>query len=104
MLVPHHSESVAHFLLQYLGWGVAATATPLVMLLAGGTFFWTSMLARVGGAAASLAAAGATAGAVTQASGLGQPVQPDTVAVVDCSHVAQRRASEPCTILTGGSS
>jgi hypothetical protein len=56
---------------QYLGWGVAATATPLVMLLAGGTFFWTSVLARVGGAAANLAAAGATAGAVTQASVLG---------------------------------
>lgn len=52
--------------MQYLGWGVAATATPLVMLLAGGTFFWTSVLARVGGAAANLAAAGATAGAVTQ--------------------------------------
>jgi len=38
-----------------------------VMLLAGGTFFGTSILSRVGtGAAAGLAAAGATAGAVTQ--------------------------------------
>lgn len=53
--------------LQYLGWGVAATATPVVMLLAGGTFFGTSVLSRVGtSAAAGLAAAGATAGAVTQ--------------------------------------
>ena len=27
------------FVFQYLGWGVAATATPIVMLLAGGVFF-----------------------------------------------------------------
>lgn len=56
------------FVFQYLGWNVAATATPVVMLLAGGTFFGTSVMARLGsGSAAALATAGATAGAVTQA-------------------------------------
>lgn len=55
------------FVFQYLGWNVAATATPVVMLLAGGTFFGTSIMARLGtGSAAALATAGATAGAVTQ--------------------------------------
>lgn len=55
------------FVFQYLGWTVAATATPVVMLLAGGAFFGTSIMARLGtGSAAALATAGATAGAVTQ--------------------------------------
>jgi hypothetical protein len=75
------------FAAQYLGWGVAATATPLVMLLAGGTFFWTSMLARVGGAAASLAAAGATAGAVTQASRMGPSLSSQALSQFRSIHV-----------------
>lgn len=67
--LPHLTTIIRSVLavLQHLGWGVAATVTPVVMLLAGGTFFGTSILSRVGtGAAAGLAAAGATAGAVTQ--------------------------------------
>lgn len=61
------------FVFQYLGWNVAATATPVVMLLAGGTFFGTSIMARLGtGSAATLAAAGATAGAVTQVGSMPQ--------------------------------
>eukprot|EP00873_Tetraselmis_striata_P001273 jgi/Tetstr1/421537/TSEL_012484.t1 len=58
------------FVFQYLGWGAAAAATPVVMLLSGAAFFGLSLAAQfgldVGIAPVALAAAGATAGAVTQ--------------------------------------
>ena len=55
------------FVFQYLGWGFAAAATPSVMLLTGGAFFALSIAARLSPGAAQLAAAGVTAGAITQA-------------------------------------
>ena len=91
------------FAAQYLGWGVAATATPLVMLLAGGTFFWTSMLARVGGAAASLAAAGATAGAVTQARSMGPSLSSQALSQFRSIHVWHVCEQASAASLTGGS-
>ena len=61
------------FVFQYLGWKVAALATPSIMLLTGGAFFGLSLAASMGGSSLAvgqfnLAAAGALAGAVTQAS------------------------------------
>ena len=58
---------------QLLGWGAAAAATPAVMLCAGGAFFGLSLAANQGISIAgmnpaSMAIAGAVAGAVTQAS------------------------------------
>ncbi len=55
------------FVFQYLGWGFAAAATPTVMLLTGGAFFALSVAAHLSPGALQLAAAGVTAGAVTQA-------------------------------------
>jgi len=55
------------FVFQYLGWGFAAAATPTVMLLTGGAFFGLSIAARLSPGAVQLAAAGVTAGAITQA-------------------------------------
>ena len=64
------------FVFQYLGWGFAAAATPAVMLLSGAAFFGFSLASQfpswnlsLGGM--NLAAAGATAGAVTQVWGCG---------------------------------
>lgn len=64
------------FVFQYLGWGFAAAATPAVMLLSGAAFFGFSLASQfpswklsLGGM--NLAAAGATAGAVTQVWGYG---------------------------------
>ena len=58
------------FVFQYLGWGVAAVATPLVMAITGSAFFGMSLAAQYGTALTfgpySLAAAGVMAGAVTQ--------------------------------------
>ena len=72
------------FVFQFLGWRVAAAATPAVMLAAGGAFFGLSLAgagalgpvaadaassavaAATGGRIASAAAAGVAAGAVTQ--------------------------------------
>lgn len=73
------------FVFQFLGWRVAAAATPAVMLVAGGAFFGLSLVgagalggaatadavaaavsAATGGRFASAAAAGVAAGAVTQ--------------------------------------
>ena len=56
---------------QYLGWGVAAAATPAVMLAAGAAFFGMSIAANMGISVAGLgpaamAVSGAVAGAVTQ--------------------------------------
>jgi AAA family ATP:ADP antiporter len=59
------------FVFQYLGWGAAASATPLAMLVSGGAFFGLS-LASWGGVSvwgldpAAMAFAGVAAGAVTQ--------------------------------------
>lgn len=59
------------FVFQYLGWGVAAAATPVVMAITGSAFFGMSLAAQYGTALTfgpySLAAAGVMAGAVTQA-------------------------------------
>ena len=59
------------FVFQYLGWGVAAAATPCIMALTGSAFFGMSLAAQFGTHMSfgpySLAAAGAVAGAVTQA-------------------------------------
>lgn len=58
---------VGRFVFQYLGWKVAALATPAVMLLTGGAFFGLSLSGVVSGSSQrNLAAAGALAGAVTQ--------------------------------------
>lgn len=58
------------FVFQYLGWGVAAAATPLVMAITGSAFFGMSLAAQYGTSLTfgpySLAAAGVMAGAVTQ--------------------------------------
>lgn len=59
------------FVFQYLGWRVAALATPVIMFLSGSAFFGLSISARLGGSKLAsgefnLAAAGALAGAVTQ--------------------------------------
>ena len=58
------------FVFQYLGWGAAAIATPIVMALSGTAFFGMSLAAQFGVASHvgpySLAAAGVMAGAVTQ--------------------------------------
>lgn len=56
---------------QYLGWQVAAMATPIVMFLSGGAFFGLSLAAVSGGSSLTagslnMASAGALAGAVTQ--------------------------------------
>lgn len=56
---------------QYLGWGIAAAATPGVMFCAGGAFFGLSLAANQGISVAgmdpaAMAVAGAFAGAVTQ--------------------------------------
>lgn len=62
------------FVFQYLGWGVAAVATPVVMALSGTAFFGMSLASQFGLATQfgpyNLAAAGVMAGAVTQVSGL----------------------------------
>ena len=58
------------FVFQYLGWGVAAAATPVVMAITGSAFFGMSLAAQYGTSLTfgpySLAAAGVMAGAVTQ--------------------------------------
>lgn len=59
------------YVFQYLGWQVAAMATPLVMFLTGGAFFGLSLAGISGGSSLSsgslnMASAGALAGAVTQ--------------------------------------
>jgi len=59
------------FVFQYLGWGSAAAATPLAMLLSGGIFFVMSLAASFGVSIAGLgppamAYAGVAAGALTQ--------------------------------------
>ncbi|KAL3133509.1 hypothetical protein ABBQ38_007368 [Trebouxia sp. C0009 RCD-2024] len=58
------------FVFQYLGWGVAAAATPVVMAITGSAFFGLSLAAQYGTSLTfgpySLAAAGVMAGAVTQ--------------------------------------
>ena len=60
------------FVFQYLGWGVAAAATPAVMAITGSAFFGMSLAAQYGTGLTfgpySLAAAGVMAGAVTQVS------------------------------------
>ena len=59
------------FVFQYLGWQVAAMATPAIMFLTGGAFFGLSIAATSGGSILAnghfnAASAGALAGAVTQ--------------------------------------
>ena len=58
------------FVFQYLGWGVAAAATPCIMALTGSAFFGMSLAAQYGTDLTfgpyTLAAAGVVAGAVTQ--------------------------------------
>lgn len=58
------------FVFQYLGWGVAAAATPVIMAITGSAFFGLSLAGQYGTALTlgpySLAAAGVVAGAVTQ--------------------------------------
>jgi AAA family ATP:ADP antiporter len=61
------------FVFQFLGWRVAAMATPAVMFVTGGAFFGLSIAATMGGSSLTvghfnMASAGAIAGAVTQAS------------------------------------
>ena len=60
------------FVFQYLGWGVAAAATPCIMAITGSAFFGMSLAAQFGMdftlGPYSLAAAGVMAGAVTQVS------------------------------------
>ena len=60
------------FVFQYLGWGVAAAATPCIMAITGSAFFGMSLAAQFGMEFTlgpySLAAAGVMAGAVTQVS------------------------------------
>ena len=72
------------FVFQYLGWGFAAAATPAVMLLTGGAFFGLSIAARLSPGAVQLAAAGVTAGAITQARWL----QPFRVTASGCCCIA----------------
>lgn len=62
---------LGRFVFQYLGWGAAASATPLAMLVAGGGFFFMSLAAAAGVSIggldpAAMALAGVAAGAVTQ--------------------------------------
>ncbi len=62
---------MGRFVFQYLGWQVAAMATPAVMFLTGGAFFGLSIAATSGGSSLAsgqfnMASAGALAGAVTQ--------------------------------------
>jgi len=54
------------FVFQYLGWGTAALATPVVMLLTGGVFFCSSFLFNMTSASLALAKFGALAGNITQ--------------------------------------
>lgn len=58
------------FVFQYLGWGVAAAATPCIMALTGSAFFGMSLAAQYGTHLTfgpyTLAAAGVVAGGVTQ--------------------------------------
>lgn len=59
------------FVFQYLGWRVAAMATPAIMFVTGGAFFGLSIAATAGGSSLAvghfnMASAGALAGAVTQ--------------------------------------
>jgi ATP:ADP antiporter, AAA family len=56
------------FVFEYLGWGTAALATPVIMLFAGAAFFGLSLTAMSLGVESSTALlmAGAFAGAVTQ--------------------------------------
>eukprot|EP00884_Botryococcus_braunii_P005587 jgi/Botrbrau1/15029/Bobra.320_2s0006.3 len=59
------------FVFQFLGWRVAALATPTVMLVAGAAFFGLSIFASAGGSTLAagtmnLASLGALAGAITQ--------------------------------------
>ena len=58
------------FVVQYLGWGVAAAATPCIMALTGSAFFGMSLAAQYGTdlmfGPYTLAAAGVVAGGVTQ--------------------------------------
>ena len=61
------------FVFQFLGWRVAAMATPAVMLVSGGAFFGLSLAGTAGGSTLAvghlnMASAGAFAGAVTQVS------------------------------------
>ena len=73
---------------QYLGWGVAAMTTPLVMAVTGGAFFAFSLFG-----AAETATYGVYAGAITQA----QPGQPDVIYIyryfVGCTRARSRRQS-----------
>ena len=61
---------VSRLVFQYLGWGVAASVTPVVMGIAGAVFFGASVMGGMPGlpegVAASLLGAGAVAGVVTQ--------------------------------------
>jgi hypothetical protein len=61
---------VSRLIFQYLGWGVAASVTPVVMGVAGAVFFGTSVMGGMPGLpeglAATLLSAGAVAGVVTQ--------------------------------------
>lgn len=59
------------FVFRYLGWKVAALATPAIMFLTGGAFFGLSLAASMGAngvifGGLNLATGGALAGAVTQ--------------------------------------
>lgn len=54
------------FVFQYLGWGTAALATPVVMLVTGGVFFSSALFCNVMGAGLALAKFGALAGNITQ--------------------------------------
>lgn len=54
------------FVFQYLGWGVAAAATPIVMLATGSVFFALSIMYNTGTASVALATLGAVAGNITQ--------------------------------------
>jgi AAA family ATP:ADP antiporter len=61
----------SRFVFQHLGWGVAAAATPAIMLVTGVAFFATSVVAQMGLLPASMdptvvAGLGAAAGVVTQ--------------------------------------
>lgn len=59
------------FVFQYLGWKIAALATPAIMFITGGAFFGLSLAASMGATGVifggvNLATGGALAGAVTQ--------------------------------------
>ena len=63
------------FVFQYLGWKIAALATPAIMFITGSAFFGLSLAASMGATGVifggvNLATGGALAGAVTQVSPL----------------------------------